>query len=218
MGEPLRIIVADDHPLYRDALVRAVRSCFAGASVEEADSLERVLDCLNRDAAVDLVVLDLKMPDTHGFSGLSLLRSVFPAVPVAVVSAAERAAVVTRAMRLGAAAFVPKSVPNQRLQEALRAVVAGETWVPSELGSAEEEGGIYEADRKLGLLTAQQLRVLHQLSRGLLNKQIAHELGVAEATVKSHVTAIMRKLGVNNRTQAVLLARDLDVDSEGNVS
>ncbi len=218
MREPLRIIVADDHPLYRDALIRAVRSCFDGARVEEADSLEKVLDCLNRDAAVDLVVLDLKMPDTHGFSGLSLLRSVYPAVPVAVISAAERALVVTRAMRLGAAAFVPKSAPNHRLQQALRAVVAGGTWIPEELGSAEDDGQIYEADRKLGLLTAQQLRVLHQLSRGLLNKQIAHELGVAEATVKSHVTAIMRKLGVNNRTQAVLLARDLDVDSEGNVS
>ena len=210
--------MADDHPLYREALVRGVVSCFPAARVEEVDMLESLLDLLRRESGVDLVVLDLKMPDTHGFSGLSVLRSEYPQLPVAVVSAAEQPAVIERAMRLGAAAFIPKSTPNAKLQEALRAVIGGSTWTPVDLYASGAHDELLEADRRLAQLTTQQLRVLDLLSQGLLNKQIAHELGVAEATVKSHVSAIMRKLGVNNRTQAVLLARDLDVDREGDVN
>lgn len=205
-----RIVIADDHPLFRDALRLAVSQTVVGADIVEADSFDGLCARLKAAPDADLVLLDLNMPGMHGLSGLLYLRAEFAAVPIAVISANENPRVVRRALELGAVGYVPKSAAATEIREALSALLAGGTWVPAALdprhpGNADESA----LAALLNTLTPQQSRVLMLLSDGLLNKQIAHAMQVSEATIKAHVSAILHKLGVDNRTQAVILARQL---------
>src|SRR5208282_1303448 len=211
----LRLVIADDHPLFRDALRLTVAQVLPVAEIAEADSFDSLRAQLEASPDTDLVLLDLNMPGMLGFSGLLFLRAQFSAVPVAIISANEAPRTVRRALDLGAVGYIPKSAPAAEIRAALTALLAGEAWLPAALGV---RGGVVPADAELAArlasLTPQQVRVLMMLSEGLLNKQIAHGLGVTEATAKAHVSAILQKLKVDNRTQAVILAKRLaeDVD------
>jgi DNA-binding NarL/FixJ family response regulator len=178
--------------------------------VIEAGGLDELTAALERDREVDLVLLDLTMPGVQGFSGLLVLRAQYPDVPVVVVSAHEDATVIRRAIEFGASGFIPKSLNTDQIESALKAIFSGETWTPPDVDlSASEDRETTELIRRLASLTPQQVRVLVMLSEGLLNKQIAYELGVSEATVKAHVSAILQKLGVDSRTQAVIAAASI---------
>lgn len=202
-----RFLIADDHPLFRDALRQALSEIERDIEIEEAGSLEEVVAVLEASEPPDLVLLDLKMPGVQGFSGLIYLRAQFPAVPVVVVSANEEPGVIRHAIDFGASGFVPKSTPVDRIRAAIRAVLAGEIWLPPDLDLSEAaDSESAELVQRLATLTPQQVRVLMMLSEGLLNKQIAYQLNVSEATVKAHVSAILQKLGVESRTQAVIAA------------
>ncbi len=205
MTDALTFIVADDHPLFRGALRQTIECAFPGAAIVEAGTLDDVAAAIESAGDPDLVLFDLAMPGTRGFSGLVFLRAQYPAVPVCVVSGSEDPATVRRAMALGASGFIPKSEPTGSIAEAITTVLAGGLWTPGG-GVLEEDSGDAEIAARLRSLTPQQVRVLMMMSEGLLNKQIAYELGVSEATVKAHVSAVLQKLGVENRTKAVLTA------------
>ncbi len=205
-----RILIADDHPLFRDALKHALSGAFETVEILEAGTIEEVTERIEAGAEIDLVLLDLAMPGVRGFSGLLLLRAQYPGVPVVVVSAHEEPAVVHRCLEFGASGFIPKSVNVETIRAAVGEVLAGGVWTPPnlEIDAADEEDAKLSA--RLSTLTPQQVRVLMMLSEGLLNKQIAYELSVSEATVKAHVSAILQKLGVESRTQAVIAASRIE--------
>jgi DNA-binding NarL/FixJ family response regulator len=202
-----RLVIADDHPLFRNALRQAVASVVSSAVVDEAGSFEDLTALLEKDAEVDLILLDLTMPGISGFSGLIYLRAQYPAIPVVIVSASDDGATIRRSLDFGASGFIPKRFGVDTLRDAILKVMEGEIWVPADtdLTSAVDPDMTKLRDR-LVTLTPQQVRVLMMLSEGLLNKQIAYELGVSEATIKAHVSAILQKLGVESRTQAVIAA------------
>ena len=207
-------IVADDHPLFREALTRALTNSVPGATIAEADSLASLQQAAGDHADADLLLLDLNMPGVSGFSGLAWVRNNHPTLPTIVVSANEDSAVMRRALRHGASGFIPKSAPFADIERAIAAVLDGDVWLPD--GVDADAGGIDESEAAVAAaiagLTAHQFRVLMMLTEGLLNKQIAWQLGVSEATIKAHITAIFRKLGVSNRTQAVLAVQRLAVN------
>ncbi|HSM41345.1 MAG TPA: response regulator transcription factor [Afifellaceae bacterium] len=199
-------IVADDHPLFRKALRQTVEAAFEAAVIVEAGSLDEVTEALAAHVDADLVLFDLNMPGARGFSGLIYLRAQYPEVPVCIVSATEDAATIRNAMALGASGYVPKSGSTEQIREAISVILAGDTWLPESVDLRAAPDEYLELTNRLRSLTPQQVRVLMMLSEGLLNKQIAYELGVSEATVKAHVSAILQKLQVENRTKAVLVA------------
>jgi DNA-binding NarL/FixJ family response regulator len=206
------LLIADDHPLFRGALRQAVIGLFERVDVAEAGSFEEVSDILdggNRD--VDLILLDLSMPGVRGFSGLMYLRAQYPSLPIVVVSANDEPAVIRRSMEFGASGFIPKTLGIEVLRQAIGHVLQGEVWTPPDIDLAQDSDAETAATiARLSTLTPQQVRVLMMLSSGLLNKQIAYELGVSEATVKAHVSAILQKLGVESRTQAVIAAGKIE--------
>jgi DNA-binding NarL/FixJ family response regulator len=201
------LVIADDHPLFRDALRQAVGSVVASAKIDEAGSFEDLTTLLEEDSDVDLILLDLTMPGISGFSGLIYLRAQYPAIPVVIVSASDDGVTIRRSLDFGASGFIPKRFGVETLRDAIVKVMDGDIWVPpdTDLSSAVDPDMTRLRDR-LVTLTPQQVRVLMMLSEGLLNKQIAYELGVSEATIKAHVSAILQKLGVESRTQAVIAA------------
>lgn len=207
------VIVADDHPLFRTAIKEALEAEQGETRFLEANSFESLQALVDKQKEVDLVLLDLHMPGISGFAGLVYLRKRYPSVPVVIISANEDPVVIQRALEHGAAGFIPKSSSIATITEAIASVLMGEIWSPDTTVSDLPGNNVSEvelADR-MAQLTPQQFKVLMMMSKGLLNKQIAYELGVSEATIKAHVTAIMNKLGVNNRTQAVLAANQLSV-------
>ena len=205
------IIIADDHPLVRGALRQALTSALGDTIIREAGDLASLSKALAADEPVDLVLLDLAIPGVSGFSGLLYLRSQHPEIPVVVVSASEDRAVMRRCIEVGAAGFIPKSTDMAEMRDAIRMVLDGEIWTPADLDMMlPPDGVVADMMRRLSSLTPQQLRVLMMLSQGLLNKQIAFELKVSEATVKAHVSAILQKLGVDSRTQAVIAVSKID--------
>ena len=209
--DAIHIIVADDHPLVRNALKQALTSGVPGAEIREACDLPSLSRELARGEPVDLVLLDLAMPGVSGFSGLLYLRSQHPEIPVVVVSATEDRSVMRRCVEVGAAGFIPKSADVDVMNHAIRVVLDGEIWTPHDLDVAvPPDASVVDMMRRLSSLTPQQLRVLMMLSQGLLNKQIAYELKVSEATVKAHVSAILQKLGVDSRTQAVIAVSKIE--------
>ena len=205
------LIVADDHPLFREALKVTLSKAFAQAEIAEAGSFDDVVRLLEARDDVDLVLFDLKMPGIQGLSGLVYLRAQYPGVPVVVVSASDEPAVMRRALDLGASGFISKSSTVEEMQAAVAAVLGGDVWWPSGFErAATSDGEAAELARRLTTLTPQQVRVLMMLREGLLNKQIAYNLRVSEATVKAHVSAILDKLHVDSRTQAVIAASRID--------
>jgi DNA-binding NarL/FixJ family response regulator len=210
-----RLLIADDHPLYRQALAQAVRGLIAEARIDEAADLPSALAALNAAPDTDLVLLDLHMPGSHGLMGLASLRAEHPGVAVVMISAHDDPATVRRALAFGAIGYLTKRADLDALQEGLRAVLGCEEWLPPALRGAVAATPASASDRelaaKLAALSPQQFKVLTRVAEGRLNKQIASELGIQERTVKAHMSAIFDKLGVRNRTQAGVLLRALEL-------
>jgi DNA-binding NarL/FixJ family response regulator len=212
-SEPIRFLIIDDHPLFREALHSAVRSAYPAADTAEAHSLGAALELLSIQPGYDLALLDLSMPDVQGLDGLLQLRTRHPRLPVVVVSGHEDQKIISEALSYGAAGYIPKSARKSTLSEAIRAVMDGAIYVPENyVAKAPDRESVDRADmvQRLSRLTPQQLKVLQMLRQGLLNKQIAFELQVGETTVKAHVSEILRKLNVYSRTQAVIEVAKLD--------
>lgn len=211
MSTQTTLIVADDHPLFRAALREAVARLIPESLIVEAESIARLEEALQQHPDADLVLLDLRMPGARGFSALINMRARFPSIPIAVISAMESASVARRALDFGASGFIPKSASIETIGTMLRALLAGGVAFPTDYldASAEREPPERTTERGISRLTPQQLRVLLLLAEGHSNKTIAQDLEVSEATIKAHVTVILRKLGLERRTQAALLAQRL---------
>ena len=207
-----RFVIADDHPLFRGALREAMSAIYPGVEISEAGTFEEASKLLDENGETDLVLLDLTMPGVRGFSGLMYLRSQYPGIPVVIVSANDDPSVIRRCMDFGASGFIPKTLGVDRMRAAIGSVLEGGIWTPPDVdisSAADSETAAVMA--RFATLTPQQMRVLMMLSEGLLNKQIAYELGVSEATVKAHVSAILQKLAVESRTQAVIAASKIEM-------
>ena len=201
------LLIADDHPLFREALRGVVARAFPDARIHEADRLDALYKLVERYPDADMLLLDLDMPGAQGFGALMQVQGLQPQLPIVMVSGHEDPVLMRRALDHGAMGFIPKSADVHTLDVALRQVLDGTPWIPpSALHVSGADASEHEAASGVRDLTPQQFRVLQMVGAGQLNKQIAHELGVSEATVKAHMTAITRKLHVSNRTQAVLIA------------
>ena len=213
MSDPkYRLLIADDHPLFRGALREAVVGLIDRGNIVEAGTFEEMSRLLDKGGEVDLILLDLTMPGVRGFSGLMFLRAQYPSVPVVVVSANDDPSVIRRCMDFGASGFIPKTLGVEQMRDVIKRVLGGGVWTPPDVdlsGGSDAESAALMA--RLATLTPQQVRVLMMLSEGMLNKQIAYELSVSEATVKAHVSAILQKLGVDSRTQAVIAAAKIEL-------
>jgi DNA-binding NarL/FixJ family response regulator len=206
-----RLVIADDHPLFRGALREAVEGLLEQVDIAEAGTFDELVELLERGSEVDLVLLDLTMPGARGFSGLMYMRAQYPGVPVIVVSANDDPAAIRRCMEFGASGFIPKTLGVEAMRAAISRILNGGVWTPPDVDlSAGSDAESAELMARMATLTPQQVRVLMMLSEGLLNKQIAYQLGVSEATVKAHVSAILQKLGVEIRTQAVIAAAKIE--------
>jgi len=205
------ILIADDHPLYRDALRISLEARLPDTVILEAADMQSTLAALKETPELDLLLLDLHMPGSDDLFGLLHIRKLHPEIPVAVVSGLEQVELVSKVMDAGAMGFVPKITPAEEVVDAINQMLSGETWVPErvagQLGESDAEFSAL-AD-KVATLTPSQYKVLCLLRDGLLNKQIGYQLGIAEKTVKTHVTSVLRKLDITNRTQAVLIANQL---------
>lgn len=208
-----KIIIADDHPLFRSALMHGVSMEYDGSEVIEVDSFVTLQDCVRAADDCDLVLLDLCMPGVHGFSGLIYLRAQFPQIPVIVISGTEDIATVRQAIDFGASGFIPKSSSLLDIVSALDCVVRGGLYLPDDMVDAVKTAASVSDSFALclGSLTPKQFTVLTYMAEGMLNKQIAAQIKVSEATVKAHVTAILNKLNVSSRTQAVIALKSLDI-------
>jgi DNA-binding NarL/FixJ family response regulator len=209
--EQYRLVIADDHPLFRGAMREAISGLLKQVDIAEVGTFDDMVALLERGGDVDLVLLDLTMPGVRGFSGLMYMRAQYPSVPVIVVSANDDPAVIRRCMELGASGFIPKTLGVDAMRRAISGILGGGVWTPPDVDlSAGSDTEAAELMARMATLTPQQVRVLMMLSEGLLNKQIACQLSVLETTVKSHVSAILKKLGVENRTQAVIAAAKME--------
>ncbi|MCW5699254.1 MAG: response regulator transcription factor [Rhodospirillales bacterium] len=212
-----KALIVDDHPLFRNALRQVIGSLFGDSheileagTVDEAESLVGG----HADQDLDVILLDLHLPGSNGFSCLIELRNRAPSVPIIVVSASASGDVIRDSLTYGASGFIPKSFSSDGIRDALQRVISGQLFMPPVGGFADpytagNAGKAHADEPKLSALTHGELRVLELLAKGKANKIIAFELGIKESTVKAHVTAILRKLGVHSRTQAVLAAREL---------
>ncbi len=210
-----KFLVADDHPLFREALRQVIEEYFDDAEIMEVSTLEEAVNTAIEDHDLDIILLDLRMPGSEGFSGLVAIRNAAPTIPVAIISASEDPDVIRRGLTCGAFGFITKSSPKAKIAEGINAVLSGNTYVPDALDKAELNTGPrstldHEFKEKFALLTPAELSVLHHLTEGKPNKIIAVELNIKEATVKAHISSVLRKLGVNSRTQAALAAQKLE--------
>ena len=213
------LLIADDHPLFREALRGLIARLYPSTAIYESDNISSLYVLVEDRPNADLLLLDLNMPGAAGYNALVHLRAQHPLLPIVIVSAHEDPVLMRRAIDHGAMGFIPKSADSKTLGTALYEILLGNTWIPESaatippISSAEKE-----AANLLRELTPQQFRVLQMVSTGQLNKQIAHELDVSEATIKTHMTAILRKLGATNRTQAVLIANQLLLHEKSELS
>ena len=213
-----KILIADDHPLFREAIINVIENSFPGCTTLETEDLESALDIAQNEDDLDLILLDLNMPGMNGLNGLITLRNDLPTVPVVIVSAEEDKQIVLQAITYGAVGFITKSSPRDQMSNALQQILAGNVYLPSDIirASTPDNRRTQRKDENqippelLSSLTRRQLLVLERMSKGESNKQIAYNLNIAETTVKAHVSAILRKLGVHNRIQAVLSAGNID--------
>lgn len=209
------LLVADDHPLYRMALMQAIRGFLPDARIGEAEDHDSVMTYLQSNPDTDIVLLDLHMPGCHGLMGLASIRAEHPGVAVIVISAHENPATIRRSLDYGAVGYLTKRTGLADLKNSLTAVLSCQEWLPASVrksvAQAELSADDHSLDEKLASLSPQQFKVLTRVTRGLLNKQIADELGIQERTVKAHMSAIFEKLGVKNRTQAGVLLRSLEL-------
>ena len=213
MATGYKFVIADDHPLFRGALKQALAGVADVATILEAGDFETTKSLVSKNDDIDLILLDLTMPGASGLSGLISLRGIHSAVPMIVVSAHDNPETIRRALELGASGFISKSASMEAIRSGVETVLAGGITAPKgmDLG-VERDPEISDLIKRLQSLTPQQTRVLGMLAEGLLNKQIAYELGVSEATIKAHVSAVLQKLGVDSRTQAVILLSRIGTD------
>ena len=214
-----QVLIADDHPLFREAIARVIDDGFPGSTLLEASDLDSALAVAGRHDDLDLVLLDLNMPGMQGLGGLVRLRNGFPTLPAVIVSAEEEKRVILQTITYGAVGFITKSTPRKQMIQALEQVLAGSIYLPADIiragsGAGEESTAARREPEDLSdvlaTLTRKQLQVFERMSRGDSNKVIAYQLNIAESTVKAHVSAILRKLGATNRVQAILSAGDID--------
>lgn len=209
------LLIADDHPLFREALRGLIAKHYPDCVIFEAATADSLFNLVDAHPEADLLLLDLNMPGAEGYNSLVHLRAQHPDLPIAVISAHEDPALMRRAIDHGAMGYIPKSVDSETLCTAINVILMGDIWLPPKAQSAPAVSSKeIAAARLISQLTPQQFRVLQKVSSGQLNKQIAHDLGVSETTIKTHMTAILKKLGVSNRTQAVLLAYELDLQNK----
>ncbi|WP_417595091.1 response regulator [Oceanospirillum sp.] len=220
-----KIVTADDHPMFREAIASVVRNSYPESEILEACNLDETFTLVTHEADIDLVLLDLNMDGMNGFQGLMRLREAVPSTPIAIVSAEDNKKVVLQAITFGAVGFITKSSPRQQMHKALEHILNGNVYLPSDIirGDSCIDKKLSGAQARhqqrqtesinpvlLSSLTRRQIIVLQHMAEGESNKQIAYTLSIAETTVKAHVSAILRKLGVKNRIQAVIAARDID--------
>jgi len=213
-----KILIADDHPLFREAICGVIANGFPGCETLETEDLDSALEIAKEEDDLDLILLDLNMPGMHGLNGLISLRNDSPTIPVVIVSAEQDKQIVLQAITYGAVGFITKSSPREQMTEALQQILNGNVYLPSDIIRSEKPSGSIHRrhdesqipPEMLSSLTRRQLLVLERMSEGESNKQIAYTLNIAETTVKAHVSAILRKLGVHNRIQAVLCAGNVD--------
>lgn len=211
MLHPDKVIIADDHPLFRQALLETLKTRLSSTKWVEAETVNELNSALSQNGDADLLLLDLDIPGAHGFNTLVHVRQHFPQIPVVVVSAYEDNDTITKTMQHGAAGFVPKSTPVNVIFEAINQVIAGDIWTPEGYSSQTNQTSKSDIAERIGSLTQQQYKILMMFAEGLLNKQIAYDLNVSEATIKAHATAIFKKLNVRNRTQAVITLNELEL-------
>ncbi|WP_158971175.1 response regulator transcription factor [Paraglaciecola sp. L3A3] len=200
----MKILVVDDHTLFREGLVYVFDKLEDDTTVLEASSYENAVSLLNEDPDIDLVLLDLCMPDKDGFSLLSYCRKHFPLVTAVVLSASKQQSDLNRALEGGASGFIPKDSSSKEMLNALRLIMLGEIYVPASI----VKDSVQDQDTSESL-TPRQYEVVEMMMKGLSNKKIALEMGIAEATIKMHITAIFKRLGVSNRTEAAIAAQKL---------
>ncbi|WP_434519294.1 response regulator [Pseudomonas sp. NFX1] len=212
-----KILIADDHPLFREAIHNVISDGFQGSEVMETADLDSALALTQAHDDLDLILLDLNMPGMHGLNGLITLRNEAPTTPVVIVSAEQEKQIVLQAITYGAVGFITKSSPRSQMIEAIEQILNGNVYLPPDIIRAQKSGTsrrLNEAPsfppEMLQALTRKQLLVLERMTKGESNKQIAYTLDIAETTVKAHVSAILRKLNVHNRVQAILSAGDID--------
>jgi len=207
------LLIADDHPLYRDALKGALKLHHPNIKIAETGDLNSTVDALQH-TEFDLVMLDLHMPGSSDLFGFLHIQKQFPDVPIAVISGTEDAALISKIVGLGAMGFIPKTASAAEINEAISFMLEGDVWLPESLRLKiqDVDENFSKLAENVASLTPSQYKVLCYMRDGLLNKQIGYNLDIAEATVKAHVTAIFRKLGINNRTQAVLIASELQLE------
>jgi len=211
MIQPQKIIIADDHPLFRQALLGTLKPKLSYTTYLEAQTIAELEQQLQENSDSDLLLLDLNIPGAHGFSTLIHVRNHFPQIPVVIISAHEDHTTISKAMKYGAAGFVPKSTPVKDIFSAIMTVLSGDIWLPELFQNSKDDHENCDVASRVASLTQQQYRILMMFAQGLLNKQIAYDLNVSEATIKAHATAIFRKLDVRNRTQAVIAIAKLDL-------
>jgi DNA-binding NarL/FixJ family response regulator len=212
------VLIIEDHPMFREAVQSAVHLALPAAAIYEASAIREVLEKFSGNENFDLILLDLMLPGVSGFDGFLLIRSRFPKSPILIFSGLSDAKIAAEAIRMGGAGFVPKSASKTVLSEAVRDVYSGNTYIPPEMqrdvrALLSEEKQPRDIALMVAQLTPSQIRVLQLLKQGRLNKQIAHELGVGETTVKAHVSEILKKLNVVSRTQAVIETSHLDFET-----
>lgn len=209
-----KFLIADDHPLFRDALKGALSSCFTDVRFLESESLDTTIDVLRKNRKVSIIILDLNMPGCDNFYGLLRVKEVFPDIPIVVLSASDSVQTVSQVMAFGADGFIPKTTATPMIKDALLAVLKGEKWLPEGMAAAllEVDGDAKDIAVKLKELTPKQFQVLKLVKDGLMNKQIASKLHVTEATIKAHIGVIFKKLEVKTRTQIVLAVEKLQLD------
>jgi DNA-binding NarL/FixJ family response regulator len=204
-------LVVDDHPLFCDALTLTLQSIGEFEEIRSAGTLEKAMQVVQGDSGIDLIILDLNLPDVNGLDGLVRLRTAAPKAAILIVSSMADNRMIAHALKAGANGFVPKHSQRSVFRRAFDAVTEGRSFVPDGYIDPHGQAGDDvpgQAIGRLASLTNQQSRILSLICEGKLNKQIAFDLSIAETTVKAHVTAIMRKLGVHSRTQAVLIAQE----------
>lgn len=211
---PKRFLIADDHPLFRSAMRSALVTRFPDAAIEEVGDISALQQAIAEHSDIDLLLLDLHMPGAQGFSALIHIQAQHPEIPLMVVSASETEEVMCRAIDYGASGFLPKSSSVEQISRAVQQVLDGQRWLPENVKYQPTSGSSEKTIAEVvASLTPQQFRVANYLVQGLLNKQIAWELHVTEATIKAHITEIFRKLGVHSRTQAVLMLSQLEINT-----
>jgi DNA-binding NarL/FixJ family response regulator len=212
-----KILIADDHPLFREAIHNVITDGFPGSEVMETADLDSALSLTGQHDDLDLILLDLNMPGMHGLGGLINLRNEAPTIPVVIVSAEQDKQVVLQAITYGAVGFITKSSPRSQMTDAIEQILNGNVYLPPDIIRTQKSTGRRNQSEHAGFapellqaLTRKQLLVLERMTKGESNKQIAYNLYIAETTVKAHVSAILRKLNVHNRVQAILSAGDID--------